>query len=266
MLQETNLTILQISENVEWFFGISASALLGQPLKKLFSPLQVQRLANYLAEDNLELCNLFQLTTRRISAQTNWQRKNQIFRGIVHRIVDGLILELEPQRLITSADSLQFSSRLQTTIANLRNTTNLGNLAETLAKEVKALTGFDRVMIYRFQADESGVVIAEEKQPHLDSYLGLHYWAIDIPAPARQLFCQNWIRFIPNINYTPVPIIPSHHPVTNTPLDMSTSILRGVSHYHIEYLQNMGVAGSMTISLINDKQSLGINCLSPLQP
>ena len=257
MLQEPQLTILQISENVKQFFGISAEALLGQPLQRLFSGAQVQRLAGYLAEDNLEFCNPFELKTRRV-AQTDGQRKNQTFRGVMHRIVDGLILELEPVRSLKSTYSIQSYHRLQAAIANFRNATNLTNLAQTLAREVKAMTGFDRVMIYRFQADASGVVIAEEKQSHLESYLGLHYLAIDIPAPARKLFCRKWARFIPDINYIPVCLIPTNHPLTDTPLNLSNSVLRGVSHFHIEYLQNMGVAGSMTISLINDKGLWGL--------
>ncbi|MBD2607721.1 response regulator [Scytonema hofmannii FACHB-248] len=258
MLQEPHLRILQISENVEQFFGISAEALLGQPLQRLFSHDQVQRLAGYLAQDNLELCNPFQLKTRRRVAQTDWQRKNQTFTGVMYRMVDGLILELEPQRSLKSTHSTQFYHRLQTAIANLRNATNLKSMAQNLARDVKAMTGFDRVMVYRFKADDSGVVIAEQKQSHLESYLGLHYMATDIPAPARKLFCRKWVRFIPDVNYTPIPLIPTNHPLRDTPLDLSNSLLRGVSHYHIEYLQNMGVAGSMTISLFNDKSLWGL--------
>jgi len=258
MLQEPQLTILQISENVEQFFGISAEALLGQPLQRLFTRTEVQQLAGYLAKDNLELCNLFKLKARRQVAQTDWQRKNQTFRGVMHRMVDGLTLELEPQRSIKSTHSIQFYRRMQAANANLSHATNLMNLAQTLAREVKAMTGFDRVMIYRFEADKSGVVIAEEKPRHLESYLGLHYLAIDIPAPASQLFYRYRMRFIPDVNYTPVSLIPSNHPLTDAPLDLSNSPLRGVSPCHIEYLQNMGVAGSMTISLINDKRLWGL--------
>ncbi len=258
MLQEPQLTILQISENVEQFFGISAEALLGQPLQLLFSRAQVQRLAGYLTQDNLELCNPFKLKTRRRVAQTDWQPKNQTFRGLMHRMVDGLTLELEPQRSINSTHSTQLSYRLRATIANLRNATSLMDLAQTLAREVKAMTGFDRVMIYRFNADNSGVVIAEEKQRHLKSYKGLHYMATDIPTPARKLFCRKWVRFIPDVNYTPIPLIPTNHPLTNTPVDISNSELRGVSHYHIEYLQNMEVGGSMSISLLDNKRLWGL--------
>ncbi|MHC5614317.1 MAG: response regulator [Nostoc sp.] len=258
MLQEPDLKILQISENVEQFFGISAEALLGQPLQRLFSEAQVQRIAGYLAQDNLELYNLFKLKTRTKVDQTGSQRKNQTFRSVMYRTVDGLTLELEPQGTIQNTHSIQFYHSLEAAIANLRNATNLTNLAQTLAREVKAMTGFDRVMIYRFEADDSGVVIAEEKPRHLESYLGLHYLMIDIPLPARKLFYRSWMRFIPDINYTPVKLIPTNYPLTNTPLDLSNSVLRGVYPCHIEYLQNMGVTGSMTISLINDKRLWGL--------
>ncbi|PHM07494.1 ATP-binding protein [Nostoc sp. 'Peltigera malacea cyanobiont' DB3992] len=257
MLQEPQLTILQISENVEQFFGISAEALLGQPLQRLFSGAQVRQLAGYLAEDNLELCNPFELKTRRV-AEIDGEQKNQAFTGVMYRVVNGLIVELEPVRSLKSIDSIQSYHRLQAVIANFRNATSLTNLAQTLAREVKTMTGFDRVMIYRFLADDSGVVIAEEKQGHLESYLGLHYLAIDIAEPARKLFCRNWMRFIPDINYTPVCLIPTNHPSTDTPLDLSNSVLRGVFPCHIEYLHNMGVTGSMTISLINDKGLWGL--------
>lgn len=94
MLQEPHLTILQISENVEQFFGISAEELLGQPLQRLFSDAQVQRLVDYLTQDNLELCNLFKLKTRPRVAETDSQRKNQTFRGVMYRMGDGLALIL----------------------------------------------------------------------------------------------------------------------------------------------------------------------------
>ncbi|MHC5728892.1 MAG: hypothetical protein ACYTXY_33205, partial [Nostoc sp.] len=126
MLQEPQLTILQISENVEQFFGISAEALLGQPLQRLFSRAHVQRLAGYLAEDNLELCNPFELKTRQV-AETDGQEKNQTFTGVMYRIVDGLILELEPVRSLKSIDSIQSYHRLQAVIANFHNATSLTN-------------------------------------------------------------------------------------------------------------------------------------------
>ncbi|MGE5657609.1 MAG: ATP-binding protein [Actinomycetota bacterium] len=257
ILQEADLKILQASENVEQFFGISAEALLGQPLQKLFSRRQVRKIANCLTQNHLAIDH-FELKKYQRMSQNNLPQKSQIFRSTLHRITDGLILELEPQFSRDKTVSLQFYHHLQTAIFKLRSTLNLSDLAQSLAKEVKTITGFDRVMIYRFEADDHGVVIGEEKENHLESYLGLHYPATDIPVPARKLFHRNWVRQIPNINYTPSRLIPINYPLTNTPLDLSDCVLRGVSPYHIEYLQNMGVAGSLTISLIDGQRLWGL--------
>jgi len=128
----------------------------------------------------------------------------------------------------------------------------------TVVKEISKLTGFDRVMIYKFHPDNSGEVIAEEIREDLDSYLGLHYPATDIPQPARRLYRINYLRIIPDIYYQPVELFPKNNPVTNKPLDLSFSVLRSVSPIHIEYLQNMGVIGSMSISLVKKGKLWGL--------
>lgn len=257
-LQEPDLHILQVSDNVESFFGLSATALLGQPLQRLFSRTQVKQVAKFLAQDQLELCNPFELKTRRGLVPTNSLRKTQTFRSTLHRTPNALILELEPLLTSQNKHSLQFYYRLQVAILNLRSATTLSDLAQIIAKEIKVIADFDRVMIYRFEADDHGVVIAEEKESHLNSYLGLHYPAIDVPVPARKLFLRNWVRQIPNVNYTPAHFIGRDDSYSALSLDMSDCILRGVSPYHIEYLQNMGVTASFTISLIDDQHLWGL--------
>jgi light-regulated signal transduction histidine kinase (bacteriophytochrome)/DNA-binding response OmpR family regulator len=261
-LEETDLKILQVSENIEQFFGISAAGLLGQPLERLFSRRQVQQIADYLTQKDLEIYNPFELKTRRKVNQVDQGRKTQIFRSTLHRTVNGSILELEPQLHTPKTNPINSYHRLQKAILHLRSATNLTDLAQILAQEVKAIAGFDRVMVYRFEADDHGVVIGEAKEKYLEtyleSYLGLHYPAIDIPVPARKLFYRNWVRQIPAVNYTPVPLISASDPLSNPPLDLSACVLRGVSPFHIEYLQNMGVAGTLTISLIDDRRLWGL--------
>lgn len=247
VLQEPDLKILQVSENIEQFFGIPARTVVGKSLHRLFPRLQVQQIAELLQQDDLDLCNPFEL-----------KLQSQTFRGNLSRTDQALIIELEPQQSAKKLHSIQFYHRLQSTILNLRGATSLNDLVQRLAQRVKALTGFDRVMIYRFAADDHGVVIAEEKESHLESYLGLHFPAIDIPTPARKLFLRNWVRQIPDVHYTPVRLIPTETFPEAEPLDLSECVLRGVSPYHIEYLQNMGVAGSLTVSLIDDQRLWGL--------
>lgn len=256
-LQEPHLKILQVSENVEQFLGTSAEALLGQPLQRIFSPSQVKRIAEFLKQDQLNFYNPFELKVRRGIARAN-QQIVQTFRSTLHRTSDALILELEPLPNTKSKHILQTYHHLQTVILKLRSANDLLDLAQILAREVKAMTGFDRVMIYRFEDDNHGVVIAEAKAAHLESFLGLHYPATDIPVPARKLFYRNWIRQIPNVNYAPASLLPADLSLTEAPLDLSPCILRGVSPYHIQYLQNMGVAGSLSISLIDNRRLWGL--------
>jgi light-regulated signal transduction histidine kinase (bacteriophytochrome) len=104
-------------------------------------------------------------------------------------------------------------------------------------------------MVYRFDEDGHGMVVAEARQEQLDPYLGLHYPASDIPRQARLLYLRNWLRIIPDARYTPAAILPANRPDAGTPLDLSLSVLRSVSPIHLEYLANLGVRASMSISL-----------------
>ncbi|MDF0554563.1 response regulator [Kamptonema sp. UHCC 0994] len=257
-LQAPDLKILQSSENVKEFFGISAEALVGKHLQWLFPSNQVNQITDILTKDNPEIYNPFELKTQRGNVETGQEIKTQTFTGVLHRTVHELILELEPLFVKESNYSNHFSHRLQSAIVSLRSAINLSDLAQIIAREVKAITGFNRVMVYRIETDNSGVVIAEEKENFRESYLGFHYPAIDFPKQTRASFCSNRVLQIPNINYTPVALIPSKNPLTDTLLDMSACVLRGISPCHIKYLQNMGVFGSMTISLIDDKRLWGL--------
>ncbi|MDX2228288.1 MAG: ATP-binding protein [Leptolyngbyaceae cyanobacterium bins.349] len=258
VLQLPDLQILQASENVEQFLGISATALLGEPLQRLFSPTQVKRIRLSLKQDQWEYGNSFNLKTRSGGLQPQLQQKAQTFRGTLHRTSNALILELEPLLTRKRAAILQVYHQVQMVTLKLRSANSLSELAQVLAREVKIMTGCDRVMIYQFEPDDHGTVIAEAKAPHLDSYLGLHYPATDIPLPARNLFRRHWVRHIPDVHGTPACLIPPQLPTAAAPLDLSSCVLRGVSPYHTQYLQNMGVASSLTISLIDDKRLWGL--------
>ena len=121
------------------------------------------------------------------------------------------------------------------------------------------MTEFDRVMLYKFADDGHGSVIAEEKIDTLEPYLGLHYPESDIPRPARQLFLENSIRVIPDTNFqSSAELFPKINPVSGKPIDLTNSILRSAAPCHIEYLHNMGVGASLTISLIKDNKLWGL--------
>ncbi|MGL4883436.1 MAG: GAF domain-containing protein, partial [Waterburya sp.] len=134
----------------------------------------------------------------------------------------------------------------------------LEELCQAIAQEIKKLTEFDRIMVYRLDEEGSGTVIAEVANSELEPFLGLRYPATDIPKQAKYLYSLNYLRLIPDATYKPVELIPQLNPLTNQPLDLSMSVLRSVSPLHTEYLANMGVSASMTISLLKNKQLWGL--------
>src|ERR1041384_5226886 len=112
-------------------------------------------------------------------------------------------------------------------------------------------------MVYQFEADGSGKVVSEAKRPDLESFLGQYFPATDIPQQARALYLKNTIRIISDANFERIPVMPVLD-VSGEPLDLSFAHLRSVSPIHCEYLRNMGVGASMSISIINDGELWGL--------
>lgn len=169
--------------------------------------------------------------------------------AIVHPMGGTVFVELEP--VPTDApERAEFAWRVQRALDMLQRANGLSELLEIAAREVRRLNGFDRVMAYRFRHDDSGEVVAEERRGDLEPFLGLRYPATDIPAQARRLYLENPLRLITDVRYRPAQLVPAMHPETGAPFDLSHSVLRSVSPIHVEYLTNMGVAASMSVSIV----------------
>ncbi|MFP2930119.1 ATP-binding protein [Pyxidicoccus sp. 3LG] len=249
VLREPELTILQASANTSSFLGLEARALLGSRLEGLLDEASLQQLREALRTERPEDDNPLALV---IGARA--------FDGIVHRHLGATFLELEPapppERSGAALPPLH--SALRGALARLQSSDSLGGLCQAAALEVRQLTGFERVLVYRFDEDGHGEVVAEEKPDGFDTYLGLHYPASDIPRQARELYLRNWLRAIPDRDYSPVPLLPSRRPDLDTPLDLSFAVLRSVSPVHLEYLRNLGVRASMSISLVQEGRLWGL--------
>ncbi len=139
----------------------------------------------------------------------------------------------------------------QTLVRKIGMETTMAGVAKTGARLVRGMLGYDRVMVYQFLHNGAGRVIAEAKRSDLPSYMGQHFPASDIPQQARRLYLLNTIRMIGDANYASVPLTPPLQP-GQKPVDMSFAQLRSVSPIHCEYLQNMGVQASLSISVIVD--------------
>ncbi|MDH6097583.1 ATP-binding protein [Anabaenopsis sp. FSS-46] len=250
-LKEPDLTILQVSDNLLKFFSLPPEEVINKSLSQLLDAEQIRLIKDSVNEDDLPIVNPIEMSIKVDNHPVN-------FDGIIHRYQGGLVLELEPRVAERGDAFFKFYHLIKSAISKLKAASNIGEFSRVLVKETKKITGFHRVMVYRFDQDWNGVVIAEEKPEYLTSYLGLHYPASDIPAQARKLYSQNWLRLIPNIDYEPAVILPRNNPLTEEPLDLSNSVLRSVSPLHIEYMQNMGVAASMSISIMKDGKLWGL--------
>ncbi len=173
----------------------------------------------------------------------------RMFEVSAHRTAQGLVVEFEPAPdLGETAES--FYPLLRDFLEESEALPDTLSLARAVAGRVRRLTGFNRVMIYRFDGDWNGTVIAEDGDGTLPSYLDLRFPASDIPAQARALYRLNRLRLIPTCDYEPVPLVPALSPLDGAPLDLSFCALRSVSPVHLEYMRNMGTTASMSISLM----------------
>lgn len=172
--------------------------------------------------------------------------QGQVYDLVVHQHAGRTLLEFE-QRVVADDDVARFALMAHRAMERLKKAPDTEALLSRLVVEVRGLTGFDRVMAYRFHHDQSGDVVAEAAHEKLEPFLGRRYPASDIPAQARRLYVLNSLRLIGDVSYRPVPLIGR---AGDAPLDLTHAVLRSVSPIHIEYLQNMGVGASMSVSIV----------------
>lgn len=181
---------------------------------------------------------------------------------IVHAHGGRVLVEFE--RRDVALDTLGiFALKAHNALDRLKRQKSVQALLQMATDQVRDITGFDRVMGYRFRQDGSGDVVAEARTPALAPFLGLRYPASDIPAQARRLYVLNTLRLIPDMGARAVKLVGRDGAAA---VDMSHAVLRSVSPVHIEYLQNMGVAASMSISIVVDGQLWGLIACHHQQP
>ncbi|MBG6117679.1 MULTISPECIES: HWE histidine kinase domain-containing protein [unclassified Sphingobium] len=238
--------VSRVSANSAAFIGLSPDDMLGKPVSDLLDADAIHALRNRITllrgADSVE--RIFSLPLMSGGAP---------FDVAVHFSGPLVVIEAEP----ASADEMEASSTVRSMVARLAQADGMTAFLRDGARQVRALTGFDRVMVYRFADGGDGEVVAEALRPGIDSFFGLHYPASDIPVQARALYLRNIFRVIADVHAQPVPIVPTLDP-TGAALDMSLCLTRAVSPIHIEYLRNMGVGASLSISIIVEGRLWGL--------
>jgi two-component system, chemotaxis family, sensor kinase Cph1 len=253
VVREFDLEVRQVSGNVADLLGRPVDAVLGRHLAALIGGEQADQIKRATS-------TFGELRQRNpLECVIDVAGEPRAFDAILRREPGGVLLvELE---IAHGERPFSFPNTYQAVRGAVEELNRAGTLSElyaTAARAVRDLTGFDRVMVYRYDAEYNGEVVAESKREDLNSFLGLHYPSTDIPAQARALYEKNWIRLISDVDYTPAPLVPSVDPVSGTPLDLTYATLRSVSPIHIEYLRNMGVHASMSISLLRQGRLWGL--------
>lgn len=236
------------SENVYAFLGVTAQDLVGEPLAGLFASETLHTLRT-----KIQLLATPDSVERAFNIAISDELPDR-FDIAIYRSGRSIVFELQRHESGLSADHL---ASVRSMIGRLQNAGETAAICNLAARYLKALSGFDRVMVYRFAQDGSGEVVAEAAEGGLEPYLGLHYPASDIPKQARELYKRNLLRIISDIDSGVSPLHPQASPEGDR-LDLSLSAIRAVSPIHIEYLRNMGVRASMSVSILRRGKLWGL--------
>lgn len=243
LVREADQVIVQASQNAASFLDIRGS-LIGRSLDDIAGDLG-ERLRPHLTDSLYEI-------VRGVRCHVGRQRRP--FDCLIHRPPGGgLIIELE-----RAGPPVALSNHLENALQTIMAAAALRPLCDETARIFKALTGYDRVMVYRFDDEGHGEVLSEAREPDLEPFLGNRYPASDIPQIARRLYERNRIRVLRDVDYVSSPLIPPLSPITGDQLDMSLCFLRSISPIHVQYLKNMGVRGTLVVSLMVNGKLWGL--------
>jgi light-regulated signal transduction histidine kinase (bacteriophytochrome) len=233
------------SSNIAAFVDLAYKEVIGKDFGAIFGNQVQETILNYIKDGKTQ--SVFPLEIELLGKS---------FQLSIHKSHDVYVLEAEPHFRSREQLADLYLQNIQF-ITDMNSTRTLQELCALVAKGTREITGYDRVMIYRFDADYNGEVFAENCREDLEAFIGLHYPHTDIPVQARELYMKNQLRLIVDMDYEPVPIF-TVDDQENKNLDLSLSILRSTSPIHVQYLKNMGVGATLTISLIHHERLWGL--------
>ncbi|KAI3864696.1 hypothetical protein MKX03_009216 [Papaver bracteatum] len=263
--EENTFRVIAYSENASEMLDVipqsvpslekNESLVVGIDVRTLFTPSSTALLEKAFSAREISLLNPLWIHSKNLGKP---------FYAILHRIDVGIVIDLEPARsedpALSIAGAVQSQKLAVRAISRLQALPggDIKILCDTVVEHVRELTGYDRVMVYKFHEDEHGEVVAESKRPDLDPYLGLHYPSTDIPQASRFLFKQNRVRMIVDCRATTVPVVQDEELMQ--PLCLVGSTLRAPHGCHARYMANMGSIASLALAVIingNDEEGTG---------
>ncbi|MCA1854973.1 GAF domain-containing protein [Massilia oculi] len=236
------LQVLQASANLADWTGVAARDVVGLPLAAVVGEAAMERIAAEIAAT--------ELIARPSYIGTVTTANGAHFDVLAHAWDGVTILEFEGVNRRRAADFRNLYPLVGDFLVKVNQAATIPALSDLAARRVREVSGYGRVLVYQFDADGHGRVLAESKEDGYDSYLGQHFPASDVPAQARALYTLSPIRVIQDANYTPAPLVPELNPVTGARNDLSFAALRSVSPVHLQYMRNMGTLASMSVSLV----------------
>lgn len=249
--------VLYAAANLGEYLGVAYSDALGEPIEKVFDREILHALQNAVCVPTIQ--------TQRVHLGVVRRDDQRLFVA-VHERAGRYILEIEPQ--VDEHDNvLSGVERVRWLVAETSTETERQRLLEESVRQLRAISGYDRVMAYTFAPDGSGEVVAESRAGHAESYLGQRFPPSDIPQRARELYRSTPIRVIADVHAATVPIHAGSAELGD--LDLSLSSLRGTAEVHIQYLKNMGVRSTMTLPIICEGELWGLfaaHSLAPMNP
>ena len=248
-ISEPDLIVRQVSTNVRDLLGLSTGVVLGHSFEAVLGVEQFQAFRSHLFGNDALTASPLRMRPGGAVHEMDC---------IVHRHEGVLIVELELREGAYSLEPVNLDTDLRSPLSRMEQAADISDLSQLAASEIERLSGFDRVMVYRFDEEWNGEVIAESMSPSPVSYLGLRFPAGDIPPQARRLFLLNRLRTIVDVAATPAPIVSATGPATGKTLDLTCSCLRSAAPVHLEYLRNMGVQSSLTISIVVGERLWGM--------
>jgi len=240
--------VLFASANAADLLGVKAADIIGNSYLALSDSERERRtMKEGIAADTILFPNPLRLTV-----------KGRAFDAVFHSHEGRHLIEIEP----VADDAASYSDMSDRAVEEMFDPSSVEELYQRAVRVVRDVTGFDRVMLYRFDARYNGQVLAESSREGIGSFLGLFFPSSDIGARVRELYLKNFTRYIPDIGGQSYPLLGAGGPAGDarsaTPIDLSNANLRSVQSCHIDYLKNMGVKASMSFSINVDNRLWGL--------